>query len=164
MEIERMEEQSIDWLRDNSKTLARFAMFVVYFWFGALKLAGLSAANPMVQTLQAKTLPFLSFGQFIVMFALFEMLIGMLFLIPKATRIAIVLFAAHMVTTTMPLFLLPAMTWQRALVPTMEGQYIIKNIVLIALAGNIAASLRDGMAARYSSRVPAESMVAESVM
>ena len=74
-----MEEQSIDWLRDNSKTLARFAMFVVYFWFGALKLAGVSAANPMVQTLQAKTLPFLSFGQFIVLFALFEMLIGMLF-------------------------------------------------------------------------------------
>ena len=139
-----VEGQLIDWLEEHDPLLAHLAMLVVYFWFGALKLVGLSPANPMVRSLQAKTLPFLSFEQFIVLFALFEMLIGMLFLIPKTTRIAIVLFAAHMITTTMPLFLLPQMTWQRALVPTMEGQYIIKNVVLIALAANLGLSLRRG--------------------
>jgi uncharacterized membrane protein YphA (DoxX/SURF4 family) len=135
----------VNWLEENGTLLARVAMLVVYFWFGILKLFGLSPANEMVRNLQAKTLPFLTFDQFIVLFALFEMLIGILFLIPKATRVAIVLFAAHMVTTTMPLLLLPEMTWQKALVPTMEGQYIIKNVVLIALAANLGASLRRGI-------------------
>jgi hypothetical protein len=133
-------------LEKHGPGLARFAMLVVYFWFGALKLIGLSPANPMVRSLQARTLPFISFDHFIILFALFEMLIGILFLVPKATKIAIVLFAAHMVTTTMPLVLLPGMTWQSALVPTMEGQYIIKNVVLIALAANLGASLRRGTA------------------
>jgi uncharacterized membrane protein YphA (DoxX/SURF4 family) len=137
-----IESGLIDWLETYGQLLARAALLVVYFWFGVLKLFGLSPANEMVRSLQAKTLPFLSFDQFIVLFALFEMLIGILFVIPKATRVAVVLFAAHMVTTTMPLLLLPAMTWQSALVPTMEGQYIIKNVVLIALAANLVASLR----------------------
>jgi uncharacterized membrane protein YphA (DoxX/SURF4 family) len=137
-----IETALIDWVEKHDPLLARLAMVVVYFWFGILKLFGLSPANPMVQSLQTKTLPFLSFDQFIVLFALFEMLIGILFLIPKATRLVMVMFLAHMVMTTMPLLLLPQMTWQSALVPTMEGQYIIKNVVLIALVANLVASLR----------------------
>ena len=136
-----MEAKLIGWLEQHYPLLARVAMLVVYFWFGILKLFGLSPANPMVRSLQAKTLPFLSFDQFIILFALFEMLIGILFIIPKATRLAMGLFAAHMVTTTMPLLLLPQMTWQSVFVPTMEGQYIIKNIVLIALVTSLGANV-----------------------
>jgi uncharacterized membrane protein YkgB len=136
--------------------MARLALVIVYFWFGILKLTGDSPANPMVRSLQAKTLPFLSFDQFIVLFALFEMLIGILFLIPKANRVALALFASHMVMTTMPLVLLPQMTWTKAFVPTMEGQYIIKNVVLIALAANLFVSLRS----RIARNVPAAAMVA----
>jgi uncharacterized membrane protein YphA (DoxX/SURF4 family) len=142
---ESIEGTLIEWVEKHDPLLARLAMAVVYFWFGILKLFGLSPANPMIQSLQARTLPFLSFDQFIILFALFEMLIGILFLIPKATRVVMLLFLFHMVTTTMPLFILPKMTWQSALVPTMEGQYIIKNVVLIALAANLGASLRRGI-------------------
>jgi uncharacterized membrane protein YphA (DoxX/SURF4 family) len=151
-----LEARLMSWMETYHSHMARVAMVVVYLWFGVLKLIGLSAANPMVRGLQAKTLPFLSYDQFIVLFALFEMLIGVLFLIPKATRVALVLFALHMVTTTMPLFLLPGMTWQTAFVPTMEGQYIIKNIVLIALAINLAVSFRR----RLMKRVPAVVLLA----
>jgi uncharacterized membrane protein YphA (DoxX/SURF4 family) len=148
-----VERALIAWVEKYDPLLARVAMAVVYFWFGILKLFGLSAANPMVQSLQAKTLPFLSFDQFIVLFALFEMLIGILFLIPKATRLVMVLFLGHMVTTTMPLFVLPRMTWQSMLVPTMEGQYIIKNIILIALAASVGTSLRRGYQAQSAANV-----------
>src|ERR1051326_3540889 len=141
----KIELALIEWLERYQVLLARLALVVVYVWFGGLKLFGLSPANAMVRSLQARTLPFLSFDQFIILFALFEMLIGVLFMIPKATRVAIVLFAAHMLTTTMPLLLLPEMTWQKILVPTMEGQYIIKNVVLIALAINVGANLTRGM-------------------
>jgi uncharacterized membrane protein YphA (DoxX/SURF4 family) len=141
----KLEDTLFKWVDKHDPLLARLAMAVVYFWFGILKLFGLSPANPMVQSLQARTLPILTFDQFIVLFALFEMLISILFLIPKATRVAMVLFLTHMVMTTMPLFVLPQMTWQSALVPTMEGQYIIKNVVLIVLAANLGASLRRGI-------------------
>lgn len=113
---------------------SRFSFFVIYFWFGILKIMGSSPANPLVMSLQQKTLPFLTFSQFIVIFALFEMLIGILFLIPRLTRLVFVLFILHMGTAMMPLFLLPGMSWQSFMVPTIEGQYMVKNLILISLA------------------------------
>ena len=67
------------------------------------------------------------------------MLIGILFLIPKATRIVIPLLLVHMVTTLLPLILLPGATWQGFLILTLEGQYIVKNLVIIAVAIGVAA-------------------------
>lgn len=113
---------------------SRLSFFVIYFWFGILKIMGSSPANPLVESLQQNTLPFLTFGQFIIVFALFEMFIGVLFLIPRLTRLVFVLFVLHMGMTIMPLFLLPGMSWQGLFVPTIEGQYMIKNLILISLA------------------------------
>ncbi len=56
-------------------------------------------------------------------------------------RLVIPLLALHMITTFMPLFLLPSITWAGFFVPTLEGQYIIKNLVIIAAAIGIAAQL-----------------------
>lgn len=125
-----------------SLSLSRIAIFVIYFWFGFLKLFDLSPANPLVESLLNKTLPFVGFDQFIIFFGIWEMIIGITFLIPKAEKIAIGLLIPHIITTVMPLFLLPDVTWQNFLVPTLEGQYIIKNILIIALAVNIISSAR----------------------
>ena len=119
----------------------RLALFVVFFWFGALKVLGTSPANPLVESLLSQTMPSVPFSWFIVGFGLFEMFIGILFLIPRLERIVISLFIFHMITTFLPLLLLPDITWQQAFTPTLEGQYIIKNIVLVALALGIAAHL-----------------------
>lgn len=122
--------------------LGRVALFVVFFWFGFLKLLDLSPANPLVANLLEETLPFWSFPSFVVFLGLWEMLIGIAFLIEGWERLAIALLLPHMVTTIMPLLLLPEVAWQRMLVPTLEGQYIIKNIVILALALSLAAHLR----------------------
>ncbi len=140
--IQQLDAKLIEQLRRFHPYFARFALFIVYFWFGILKILDTSPANPLVMQLQQKTLPFLSFHQFIVGFALFEMLIGVLFLFKKFDRIAIALFVLHMGTTFMPLVFLPAVAWQSFLTPTLEGQYIIKNLVLIALVMNIGANLK----------------------
>ena len=124
-----------------SVPLARLSLFVVFFWFGALKVFGMSPANPLVAQLLTKTLPFISFEQFIIGFGIYEMIIGIFFLLPRYERIAIFLLIPHMVTTCLPLFLLPTVTWTRALVPTMEGQYIIKNLAIIATALALASRL-----------------------
>jgi len=119
--------------------LERTALFLVYGWFGFLKIIFISPANPLVASLLEKTLPFITFNQFIFWFGVFEVLIGVLFLLPKMEKIALSLLVLHLVTTFMPLFVLPSVTWQGWFVPTLEGQYIIKNILIVSCAFSFAA-------------------------
>ena len=119
-------------------TFSRFALFIIYAWFGLLKVLGYSPAGPLVATLLAKTLPWVAPDTFIIAFGVFEILIGAVFLLPKLRLVAFALFAVHMFIATGPLLLLQSMTWtQPFLVPTLEGQYIIKNLALIAVALNL---------------------------
>lgn len=114
--------------------LARLSLFVIFFWFGILKVIGTSPALPLVQELHGALIPFVPFSAFFVLFGFFEMGIGALFLIPKAEKGAFTILLIHMFMTFLPLLLLPGAVWRHALTPTLEGQYIIKNIALIALA------------------------------
>jgi uncharacterized membrane protein YkgB len=128
-------------LRRISIPFARLSLFIVFFWFGILKIIGTSPANPMVADLLNATMPFMSWETFIILFSIYEILIGISFLIPRMERAAIALLIPHMIMTSLPLFFLPMMTWQGFLTPTLEGQYIVKNLVIIALAMGIAAHL-----------------------
>jgi len=141
MSIENIDLKLIHFFRKISVPVARFGLFVVFFWFGALKVIGLSPASQLVQQLFERTISFIPFSTFIVLFGLFECLIGIMFLIPHLERAVIPLLFIHMITTFMPLFLLTQETWSGFLVPTLEGQYIIKNLVIIAAAIGIAAHL-----------------------
>lgn len=131
----------ISLLRKLSIPFARFALFVVFFWFGILKIIGTSPANPLVQNLMEATLPFMTWDVFIVLFSIYEMIIGITFIIPKLERLAIALLIPHMIMTILPLIFLSSVTWQGFMTPTLEGQYIIKNLAIIALAMGIAAHL-----------------------
>lgn len=117
--------------------LSRIALFVMYFWFGLLKVIGQSPASPLVHQLFDKTLSWaIPFSSFIVLFGLFEMAIGILFFIPKFEKIATIAFGVHIFTTAMPLFMISDI-WTKFGVPTLEGQYIIKNLALVVCALNI---------------------------
>lgn len=140
--ITRHDEAFIQRCARTGMPFARVAIFVIFFWFGILKVLSLSPASPLVASLLERTLPFMGAGTFILLFGLFEVLIGILFLLRGAERLAILLLALHMATTVMPLILLPQIAWQAPFVPTLEGQYIIKNIAIIALAMGIAGHLR----------------------
>lgn len=139
--ISTIDSHLIAWLQKYSPALARASLFVVFFWFGILKIVAMSPANPLVENLLSRTVPYITFQKFILFFGAYEMLIGIVFLIPGIERLAIALLIPHMITTLLPLFLLPDITWQGLLAPTLEGQYIIKNSVIIALAFTIAARL-----------------------
>ncbi len=131
----------IHFLRRTSLPFARFALFVIFFWFGILKIIGTSPANPMVADLLHATMPFMTWETFIIFFAIYEMIIGIAFIIPRLERLAGALLIPHMIMTALPLFFLADMTWQGFLTPTLEGQYIIKNLLIIALAMGVAAHL-----------------------
>ncbi len=141
MKLRSLDIEIIHFFRKISEPIARIGLFVVFFWFGALKVFGASPATPLVQALFQHTIPFMPFSVFIVLFGLFEMLIGLLFLFKGCERVVIPLLFLHMITTFLPLFLIPQETWSGFLVPTLEGQYIIKNLVIIAAAIGIAAHL-----------------------
>lgn len=141
MNIQQTDIELIHFFRKVSVPIARFGLFVIFFWFGLLKVIGLSPASGLVQRLFENTIPWMEFSTFLVIFGLFEMVIGILFLVRGVERIVIPLLFIHMITTFMPLFLLTSETWSGFLTPTLEGQYIIKNIALIAAAVGIAAHL-----------------------
>ena len=118
---------------------ARVALFVVFFWFGILKVLGLSPASPLAEALTAQTVGMQYFDQLFLVLSVIECVIGVLFLIPKATRIVIPLLLIHMAVVCSPLVLVPSEVWTGFLVPTLEGQYIIKNLVIVAVAIGVAS-------------------------
>ena len=65
-----------------------------------------------------------------------EVLIGVFFLFKKTTLIAMLLLLIQMSGTFLPLVILPEITFQDSnpFLPTLEGQYIIKNIIIITAA------------------------------
>lgn len=139
--MENLDLKFINLSKKFALPFSRFSLFVVFFWFGALKLFGTSPANPLVENLLKKTLPFMTFDTFIILLGIAEMIIGLSFLVKGFERLAILLLIPHMFTTAMPLILLPSISWQGFLTPTLEGQYIIKNLLIIALGLVISSNL-----------------------
>ncbi len=139
--IQKLDVQVINHLRKWEVHLARIAIFTVYFWFGFLKLINVSPATPLVQALFEKTIDFMPFTLFYTLFSIFEVTIGILFLVRGLERLAIFLLGIHLITTILPLIFLPEVTWQAFLVPTLEGQYIIKNVLIAASAVVVGSKL-----------------------
>lgn len=113
--------------------ISRLSIFIVYFWFGGLKLIGYSPAHELVGSLLEKTMPFLSIDLFILILGYFEVFIGILWLIPKVEKIVLSLTVVHIVATFGPLVFLPAIAWDSFLIPTLVGQYILKNFLILSL-------------------------------
>lgn len=139
--IRQFDSLVIHRLRALEVPVARAGIFVLYFWFGLLKLLGVSPAGPLIAALFQKTIPFLPFPTFYLLFSLFEMAIGIMFLIRGWERLALLLLGLHLVTTVLPLVLLPHIAWQGWFIPTLEGQYIIKNILIAAAAIVVGSKL-----------------------
>ena len=77
-------------------------------------------------------MPFLLPKGWLHVIGYWEMIIGVFFLFDKTIKYALILLFLQMAGTFMPLFILSDITFQKGLVPyapTLEGQYIIKNII-----------------------------------
>jgi uncharacterized membrane protein YkgB len=120
--------------------VARIAIFLVYAWFGVVKLTGLSGATPLAEELTRTTIGLQYFGLAFTTLAIVECIIGVLFLIPATVRVAIPLMLVHLAIVCSPLALVPNAAWIAPFVPNLEGQYIIKNVLLLALALGISAT------------------------
>jgi len=113
----------------------RISFGVIFFWFGILKPFGLSAAEGLLKATVA-WLPIGNPSMWLIVIGWWEVIIGITFLFKNTNRIAIGLLFLQMVGTFMPLVFLPEITFQQGnyLMPTLEGQYIIKNLMIISAA------------------------------
>jgi uncharacterized membrane protein YphA (DoxX/SURF4 family) len=127
--------------------LLRVSLGVVFLWFGALKLfPGLSPA----QALATKTISVLTFGLVppevsLPVLAVWECVIGLGLLAGVRLREVLLLLFLQMAGTLTPVFLFPEEVFSRVpYAPTLEGQYIIKNVVLVAAGIVVGATVRGG--------------------
>lgn len=106
----------------------------VYLWFGALKF--FPNTSP-AEELAKNTIHSLTFGALpdevaILLLASLEVLIGSLLVLNVLRRQAITLAIGHIIFTFTPLFFFPFESFKAApLVPTLLGQYIGKNVIIL---------------------------------
>lgn len=135
------------WMARHGLPLLRVSLGVVFLWFGALKFfPGLSPASDLA----IRTIYVLSGGMVpaevsLPVLAAWECLIGVGLLLGIFMRATLLLLAVQMAGTLTPLLLFPGEVFTRMpYAPTLEGQYIIKNAVLISAAIALGATVRGG--------------------
>ena len=115
--------------------LVRIPLFIIFFWFGFLKIINLSPAQQLVMD-TVYWMPFLDAATWTIVIGILEVFIAIFFLFKRTTLIAMVFLFLQMTGTFLPLVILPEVTFQNSnpFLPTLEGQYIIKNIIIITAA------------------------------
>jgi uncharacterized membrane protein YkgB len=153
--LNRADEWIIAFMAQHGVAVLRTSVGVVFFWFGVLKfIPGLSPA----EDLAARTISALTFGLVtpvvsLPVLAAWECAIGIGLITGRFMRFALRLMFMQMCGTVTPLFLFPHETWvQFPYAATMEGQYIIKNLVLVSAGLVIYAAARSGALERGASR------------
>jgi uncharacterized membrane protein YphA (DoxX/SURF4 family) len=143
----RIDVKLTRWMARYGIVLLRVSLGLVFLWFGFLKFfPGLSPAEELVTS----TIYRLSFGlippataAFLV--AALETLIGLGLITGLFMRVTLLLLAFQMIGTAMPILLFPDQVFQIVpIVPTLKGQYIIKNLVLASAGLVIGATVRGG--------------------
>ncbi|HEX9895646.1 MAG TPA: hypothetical protein VGA78_17070 [Gemmatimonadales bacterium] len=128
-------------------TLARVSLGIVFFWFGVLKfIPGLSpAASLATRTIERLSGGLIGSSLALTLLAGWEVLIGLGLLTGKLLRLTLLLLFLQMPGTLLPLVLFPHETFTAIpYAPTLEGQYIIKNLVLVSAAIVVGATVRGG--------------------
>ena len=123
-------------IKRNGISILRISVGVVFFWFGFLKFFGnLSAADEIAsRTISWLTFGFLQEQVSMPVLGVIECLIGLGILTRKFMKFVIPILYFQMAGTLLPLFIFASDTWKMPFVPTLEGQYIIKNSILISVA------------------------------
>jgi uncharacterized membrane protein YkgB len=144
MDFNRIDLRISEFMRRWGIYALRISLGIIFIWFGAIKTIGLSPAEPLVKATVA-WMPFFDTDSWVIIIGWWEIIIGISFLFQKSIRIAIALLTLQMMGTFMPLIILTDVTFQTGHIPyapTMEGQYIIKNLLIISAALVIGGTVR----------------------
>ncbi len=145
--LTNIDKKLTKWMADVGILLLRISIGLIFTWFGVLKFfPGLSPA----EDLASRTIEVLSFGLIeehvaVLILAVWETVVGLGLITGYFLREVLFLLFAQMLGTISPVFLFPEEVFQVIpFVPTLEGQYIFKNLVLLSAGIVIGATLRGG--------------------
>ena len=145
--IDAFDIELTEWLARHGITILRVGLGVIFLWFGVLKF--IPGASP-AQDLAGRTIEILTFGMIppatsVFILAVWESIIGLGLISGRFLRATLLLLIMQMLGTLTPLAFFPAETFTRLpYAPTLEGQYIIKNVVLIGAGLVIGSTARGG--------------------
>lgn len=127
--FESVNRRIASWMEHYGQCMLRFSLGIIFIWFGGLKIVGISPAADLV----AMTVYFLPPDLFIPILGWWEVAIGVSLLVKPLIRVGIFLLFLQMPGTMLPIVLLPDVVFtQFPFGLTLEGQYIIKNLVLFS--------------------------------
>ncbi len=133
------------WMSRNGIKLLRWSVGIIFLWFGVLKFfKGMSPAESLaIETIQHLTFDLIGSKTIIYGLAIWESLIGLGLIINRFLRETLLLLYLQMLGTLTPIFLFPDEVFN--IIPyalTIEGQYIIKNLVVISAGIVIGSTVR----------------------
>lgn len=141
-QLDRADQRLVNFMAAYGIDLLRLAIAVIYLWFGGLKLINASPASELV----VQTVFWLPPQAALIMIGSWEILIGvgLLFTHPLVLRITLLLLWLQLAGTFQIFIFLPQATFQMSnpLLPTLEGQYAIKNLILITGGLVIGSTVR----------------------
>jgi uncharacterized membrane protein YphA (DoxX/SURF4 family) len=135
------------WMARYGILLLRISMGIIFLWFGALKFfPGLSpAADLATRTIERLTFGLIAPHVSILILAVWESLIGLGLIFGIFMRTTLLLLFLQMFGTISPIFFFPQEVFTVfPYAPTLEGQYIFKNLVIISAGLVIGATVRGG--------------------
>lgn len=126
----RVDEALISLMRAHGVRVLRLALGAVFVWFGALKIIGRSPVADLV----AETVYWVSPDRFVPFLGWWELAVGLGLLLGVALRLTLLLFWLQLAGTFLVLVLRPDLAFQAGnpLLLTIPGEFVVKNLVLIA--------------------------------
>ena len=145
--FDTVDRQITKWMARYGIVFLRISVGLVFLWFGALKFfPGMSPAQDLaIRTIQVMTLGLVPAQVALYTLATWETLIGVGLILGVFMRETLLLLFLQMLGTLTPLVFFPQETFTLfPIAPTLEGQYIIKNLVLISAGIVMGATVRGG--------------------
>ncbi len=129
--LDRVASSPNQMVRRNKARLLRLALGTVFLWFRALKALGETSVLGIIQAVY----PFLAQPPYLQALGVGEMVLGTGVLLGSHTRVFASLMVFHLAGTLMVPFLAPAAAFSPSFpVLTLEGEFVLKNLVLISAA------------------------------
>lgn len=146
--VERVDGVVVPFLERWSITLLRISLGIVFIWFGALKVFGLTPVTDLV----AATVYWVDPDWFVPTLGVVEMAVGLGLILRRVMRLVLALFVAQMVGTFLVLVIVPGVAFEggNPLELTVEGEFVIKNLVLLTaglVVGSRVGSRRESISA-----------------
>jgi uncharacterized membrane protein YkgB len=137
--VSRLDEVVIPFLQRWGVPTLRISLAVVFIWFGALKVFGVSPVVDLV----ASTVYWVDPDWFVPALGVVEILVGLGLAVRRLLRLVLLILAGQMVGTFLVFLLLPEIAFQdgNPLKLTVEGEFVIKNLVLLAAGMVVGASI-----------------------